>query len=357
MKNLQKVDFTGKTIFVGIDVHNKNWMVRVKYEDTITKAIPFTPDPHKLANYLRKYWPGAYIIATYEAGYSGFWIYDELTEEGVKTVVANPADVPTKGKEQTNKTDKIDTKKLVENLASGQIEGIYVPTVEQRQDRALARLRNTLVKNQTRYKNRIKAMLQRNGIKYPEQFSESGSHWSNAFLNWLESLEFRTSSGKQVMLRYLKILRMLREEILQVTRDIRNLGKSEKYKKHCELLISIDGIGLITAMTLLTEIMDMSRFRQLKHLTSFIGLVPREHSSGDKQRMGHISHRGNNLLRRIIVEAAWRATSSDPALQYYYNEAKKRVGAQRAIIKVARKLLSRIRYVWINEEKYVRGVA
>jgi transposase len=119
------------------------------------------------------------------------------------------------------------------------------------------------------------------------------------------------------------------------------------------LLRTIPGIGLTTSFVLFTELVDIHRFRKLDHLCSFIGLVPSTASSDTKVRVNGITPRHNKYLRYLVIEAAWIAVRKDPALTAAYNELTKGMTKQRAIIRIAKKLTNRIRYVWLHQKEYV----
>lgn len=354
-KKLQKIDFTDKTIYVGLDVHNNNWFATFLIGE-VQLSKTFEPDTKKFYKYLERNYPNAIVKVAYEAGYSGFWIHEELVDLGIDVIVVHPADIPTTDKEKRTKTDKIDSMKLTLALKSGMLKGIYVPSRVNLEARSLIRLRKTLVKDQTRVKNRIKARLKFFGYDIPAQFSERGSHWSRRFVFWLETIKFKSLSGDQSFESYLRQLIYFREEMLIVTRQIRELAKTPQYFDRYKRLISCPGIGMIVAMTLLTEIVSIDRFKHLNQLLSFIGIIPTERSSGEKIRKGHIIGRHNSHLRSLIVEASWIAIRKDPALTDFFNIASRRMIKQKAIIKVAKKLVSRIKHVWENEIEYQYGV-
>jgi transposase len=108
-------------------------------------------------------------------------------------------------------------------------------------------------------------------------------------------------------------------------------------------------------MIWLTELIDIRRFKNLDHLSSYVGLVPGEHSSGEKHITTELDHRGNQVLRSLLIENSWAALRKDPALMMKYTELTKRMTGNRAIIRISRKLLNRIRYVLINEKEYEIG--
>jgi transposase len=140
--------------------------------------------------------------------------------------------------------------------------------------------------------------------------------------------------------------------ISEITKQIRNLSKSERYKTAVELLCTIPGISTLTAMIILTEIGDIHRFRTVDKLCSYIGLIPSEHSSGEKENRNYMTRRGKGILRRIIIEASWIAIRKDPGLLMNYTELTKRMKGNRAIKTISRKLIARIMFVLKNKEAY-----
>ena len=356
MEKSTKLDFTGQDIYVGLDVHKKNWKTSIFTSEFEHKTFTQDPEPEILVNYLHRTFPGATYHAVYEAGYCGFWICNELCARGIDCIVVNPADVPTKDKERKRKNNRVDARKLARSLRSGDLEAIYVPTIEALEDRSLLRSRRTASKEQTRWKNRIKAMLSLYGIMIPEQFREG--NWSGRFIQWLESLSFKRHTGKETLLYYLEELKDARQTLVEFNRKIRALSQEEAYKNRAKNMRSVCGIGLISAMTFITELVDINRFRSLDPLSSYLGLVPSEASTGDDddQNVTGITPRSNRYLRSLLIECAWVAVRKDPALTMCYQQLIKRMNAEKAIIRIARKLLNRIRYVLKNNQEYVTAV-
>ncbi len=153
MEHVNKLDFSSQSIYVGLDVHKKSWTVSIFSEQCEHKTFTQPPEVDKLVHYLKRNSPGAAYHAVYEAGFSGFWTHDELRDQGVNCIVANPADVPTTNKERTMKRDPTDCRKLARSLRSGELKGIYVPARPKLEDRSLVRTRQSMVKKQTRCKN------------------------------------------------------------------------------------------------------------------------------------------------------------------------------------------------------------
>jgi transposase len=351
-----KIDFNGQNIYAGLDVHLKNWKVTIMTEKLTHKTFSQPPKPEALYHYLTKTFPGGAYHTAYEAGFCGYWIHNKLLNFGINSIVVNPADIPTTGKEKVMKDDARDSIKIARSLRNGDLNPIYVPSLPTLEDRGLVRTRATLVRDLTRYKNRIKSFLYFHGIEYPEAFSMPQTHWSNRFNKWLEEVEMTEPSGKASLNILLAQSSHLRASILQTTKQIQELAKTDRYKTQHELLRSIPGIGLLTAMVILTEIETIDRFETFDQFCGFIGLVPSTHSSGDNEVIGDITPRGHSVLRSAIIESAWMAARLDPALNKCYHDYCKRMEPNKAIIRIARKLVSRVRFVLKNNQPYVCSV-
>jgi len=355
-RNLTKTDFSNKEIIVGLDVHQKNWQASIIVEEVMTRKA-FIPDSKKFADYLKKNYPCGNYIVGYEAGCFGFWIKEQLEQEGIKTIVINPADIPTSDKDKKNKTDNIDSKKIALSIKGGMVKAIYAPSRESQEYRSLVRRRYDLRKKSTRAKNQIKGLLKYNGIKYPEEYEITTTHWSKKFLDWLSLLEFRTQYDNYLMTSLIRELTFIKEEIKIILKHLKELSKEEQFKEKVKILKGIPGIGFISAMTLLSEIIDIKRFNKRDEFLNYLGLSPSEHSSGEVRKIGHLTKRCNHTLRAILIESSWIAIRKDPALMLYYNDSYKKMGKAKAIIKVAKKLAARLRYLLINNAEYITGVA
>ena len=335
----KSLDFSGQNIFIGIDVHKKRWKVSILVEELEHKTFSQDPDPNILVKYLHQHFPGATYYSAYESGFCGFWIHEQLEELGVKSIVVNPADVPTTDKEKRQKRDAIDARKLAQSLRAKRLKGIFIPTTFYQSARSLIRTRHRIVRDMARCKNRIKSHLYFFGIQIPVQWE--GRSWTAPFLNWLESVEFSSLAGKLALEALLSELKGYRQILAKVLSQINALSKTEEFRPSVQFLQSIPGIGLISSMVLLTEIIDIDRFKNLDHLSSFVGLIPNVHASADKERVGNITQRGNKFIKAVLIQCAWRAVREDPALLMSYKVLSKRMKKNKAIIRIAKKLLSR----------------
>jgi transposase len=346
-----------QNLYIGIDVHLKSWTVTILTENISHRTFSQPPSAVVLANYLREHFPGWNYYSAYEAGYSGFWAHYQLLDLGINNIVVNPADVPTTQKEQFQKNDPVDSRKIARALRAKQLTSIYVLNNQTLEDRSLVRTREMLVKDLTQLKNRVKSLLHFNGIAMPEEFKKSDSHWSKRFIRWLkEDTFFQSEYGKKSLHFLITEIENQRSVLLDINRKIKDLCSEARYQKQIDLLLSIPGIGRISAITLLTQLEDISRFKNTDTLASYVGLVPNSYSSGSRECMGEITFRGRKNLKRILVECAWMTLKCDPALVLSFNTYAKRMQPNKAIIRIARKLLNRIYYVLKNEKMYTTGI-
>jgi len=350
-KQNKKLDFSGQVFYIGIDVHKRSWKVTIRSNHMVLKTFSMNPSPIALAGHLRRNYPGAEFRSVYEAGFCGFWIQRRLTALGILNIIVNPADVPTTNKERSNKSDPIDSRKLAGELEDGSLVGIYIPNEEQQSIRSLSRLRFQIAKRRIQIKNRIKGFLDFHGIKTPER--DEISHWSGCFIQWLKSIEFQEQLDRQTLYYLIMDLEYQRMRMKDVLKTIRRLFQQIPVLNYIR---SITGIGTITAFTIYAELMDMRRFKDLNHVAAFIGLVPSVESSGEKEVIKGLTYRQSRYLRYLLVEAAWVAARQGPAPVMSYARLIKRTSKQKAIIRIAKKLLNRVRYVWLNETQYVTAV-
>jgi len=351
MNKSSRLDFTGQPIYIGLDVHKKSWSVSIFSNYGEYKTFSQPPEVDKLVHYLSHSFPGALYYAVYEAGFCGFWIHDQLREKGIQCLVVNPADIPTKNKERRSKRDRIDCRKLARSLRNREIEGIYVPCRSKLEDRTLIRTRQSMVRKQTRCKNQIKAILFFYGVVIPEE--REMSHWSRRFIQWIEQIRMERASGDIALKAHLEELNHLRQLIASLNRAILRLARTEEYRPAVNLLKSVPGISTLTAMILLSELGEVTRFPSLDELSCYVGLIPDTQGSGEKEYVGGMTQRRHSQLRWLLIEASWVAVRKDPALLMAFQEYCKRMRKTKAIVKIARKVLNRIRYVLKNQAEYV----
>jgi transposase len=354
MPKIKQPDFAGQTIFCGIDVHKKCWRVNVRDDQFELEDYSQDPSEELLLKHLQKRYPGASFKMAYEAGFSGFGIQRSLKSWGVSCMVVNPADVPLTDKDKKRKSDRIDARKICRHLSNNMLRPIYVPTIKMEHARALVRQRIRLVSDQTRCKNRIWSFLMVHGLKL--KMDKPNDYWSRRFIESLKTLPGITSLLRQSLDIELEEYLLIRKLVGNMTKQIRMLSTQKSLASLQSLIQSIPGIGLLNSMVIITELQDMKRFQTLDKLCSYAGIVPDTASSADRTTVKGITHRSNEYLRTAIVESSWVIIRKDPAMLHLYKKYCRRMVPNKAIIKIARHLLSRIRYVWTNRIEYEVGL-
>jgi len=342
-------------LFIGIDVHKRQWSVSIFTDHLHHKTFSQSPRPEVLKSYLDKYFKSGYqVFCAYEACKFGYWIQRELVSYGYDCIVINPADIPTTNKESSEKTDPVDSRKIARSLKAGLLKGIYIPSAELEGHRQLFRYRKRLWADLVRIKNRIKDKLISRSIGIPSRFDNP--YWTKAFLSWLASVALPTRTMRITLDLLLAQYQLVYRHFLDTSIAVRKLQRHNRYKSDAKLLRQIPGIGPLTTVQLLVELGDINRFANFRKFNSYIGLKPMTHSSGDNDRKGYMTYRSHQGLRSSIVECAWTAVQHDPALLTKYEQLLSNHTKKRAIVIIARKLLSRIYHVLKTKEPYEIGL-
>lgn len=353
MSKVNQLDFSGQTIYCGLDVHKTNWKVNARLNNLEIAAFSQDPNPAALKKHFENNYPGATLKVVYEAGFCGFGIQRSLTAMNIGCIIVNAADIPASDKDRKRKDDKRDARKLSMELSKESLKGIYVPDKQLENARSLVRQRHRLVQDQTRCANRIKHLLMNQGINTDDK----KERWSMKFIKKLQQLECGSETLKLTLTYAIDQYLQIRSIQKKITVSIRELSKLEPFASVQKILQSIDGVGLMSGMVIQTEIMDINRFKTLDRLCDYAGFVPDIYSSNDKMVMRGITPRANEFLRETIIESSWVLIRKDPAMLIKYNEYRSRMNANKAIIRIGKHLLSRIRHLWKKGELYKRGIA
>ncbi len=200
-----------------------------------------------------------------------------------------------------------------------------------------------------RTQSRIKAELRFYGI----HLDEPRSRWTQGYFETLRRFRFGNRWIQEGFNHLLEQYEFLSAQIDKQTQLLRELSETALYRQRVEILQSIPGIGLISAMELLLELQDVSRFRRADQLAAYVGLTPSQYSSADKVRMGRITGIGKNTLRAILAEASWTLISKDQSMREKYERIKIRSSGKRAIVAIARTLLLRMRRMLLDGQAYI----
>jgi transposase len=343
-----KYDYTGKPVYVGIDVHKKTYAVYCLSEGRKVKSWSMDANPQQLIDQLKSFFAGAWICSAYEAGFSGFALHRQLVEAGITNIVVNPGSIETASRDKV-KTDKRDAKKIAEQLSDGRLRSIYIPALEEELRRLSTRKRQTLVSDRKRVTCRIKAKLFEFGYNELVTDKQANDSWVKSLIDY----GFFPPALKEDLGYWCK-------QWLELTKDIKEqnklIAKESRANKECtqqeEIYRSAPGLGNITAKALSRELGDLQRFESAKGLYSYLGLTPSESSSGERRKQGGISHCGRPYLRHLLTEIAWRSVGKDVELAEKFELLSYRRGKKRAIVAIARILIGRIRACFKNGTLY-----
>jgi len=342
-------------IFIGLEDSKKTWKLCVRSGDMIVAETTMPAQYEALRNYLNNKFPECQIQVIYEAGFGGFELHDQLVADGWECVVTPPHTV-TEEKCQRKKNDRIDCRRLAKNLENGDYHECFVPDKELREDRQISRTYGQVNEDIKRTCNRIRRMLEFHGL---DKDLPAGI-WTSAMYTrvkkHLGELELSNSLrfSFNMMFRELEHLRQMKKDILL---QLGELAKSNRYKESVELLMSAPGIGKLTAIRLVLEWGDISRFGRKEDFASFLGMVPSDYSSGEQEHQGHITKQGNRDVRSWLIECSWVAIRFDPVLLDKFRRVLRHCGnKKKAIVAVARKLALRLRRILLSREQYVIGV-
>lgn len=344
-------------IFAGLDVDKTSISVTFRDHGEMIKSMKIPYKTENLLSYVQKYFPNQKVAFAYEAGPTGYRLYDELIEEGYSCLVVAPSMVP-KAPGERVKTNRLDSNKLSASLRGGQLHSIHVPSETYRKLRHLTQLRDTFVRQIVATKCRIKALLLFEGIDFPE--APPGSQWSSTVIYELKELKVFSMSGavRFKLDELISTLEFARAQLLKTQREIRRFCHEDPELIRCiEYLTSIPGIGWIVASHLLARIGDWRMLKSVRQISAFLGLVPCENSTGDRVNKGSITRSGDARLRGKLIQSAWSAIRKDPELREFYRRIHKRHprdrAARKAIVAVARKLTTRIYSVLKEQRPYV----
>jgi len=288
--------------YVGLDVHKNSISIAIADEgrDSEVKFYGRIDNSmEQLDKIIRKLISqGADVRCVYEAGPCGYHIYRHLTGNGVDCVVVAPSLIPKKSGDRL-KNDKRDCKSLAKLHRSGELTPVYVPAPEDEALRDLVRGRKNAQDATRRAKQQLGAFLLRHNFIYSGRTA-----WSKAHFNWLADIKMPHPAQQVILQEYIDAIHSNQERVNRLTEQIRLLSEQSSLHGLIKALQALRGISLIAAVTLAAEIGDLGRFKHPGQLMAYVGLIPSEHSSGDKTKRGAITKTGNSHVRKTLVEAA-----------------------------------------------------
>ena len=289
--------------FIGLDVHAETIAVAVAEPDGEVRSLGVIPNrPESIQKLVKKLGPAAQLRVCYEAGPTGYVVYWQLTALGVSCEVVAPTLVPTKAGDRV-KTDRRDALKLARSYRAGDLTPVWVPDAAHEALRDLVRAREAAKKDQLRARHRLGKFLLRHGRRPPTAMPA----WTRRHLTWVKTVHFEHAAQEATVLDYLHEVEHMTDRIERLERALDDAVKTapERMRVVIEALQALRGIAQVSAVTIVAEVGELSRFTKPRQLMGYSGAVASEHSTGERIRRGGITKTGNAHLRRVVIEAAW----------------------------------------------------
>jgi transposase len=330
------------TRFVALDIHRKYLVV-----GAVDPHQQVVLTPRRFGFEAFSAWATTHLTSSdavvLEATSNAWLLYDQLEPVVGSITVAHPLAVKLIAAARV-KTDSRDTIKLAHLLAANLVPAVWVPPVQVRELRALVSHRKRLVNQRTQVRNRLHAVLHRHNLTLPpgKPFAAHQQQW------WL-SLDLSASEKLRVQ-QDLSLSASLEELIGAVEAELGRLSTCEPWVKQVPFLVQLPGLGVLSVMSILAAIGDVTRFPSAKKLVGYAGLGASVHDSGETHQGGHITKEGRRDLRGVMVEAAWVAVEHHPHWKGQFERLTKRIGKQKAIVAIARKVLVAVWHVLTEQQ-------
>ncbi len=292
-----------KVRFLGLDVHAETIAVVVAEPDGSVRSLGTIANrAEPMRKLVKKLGPVEHLRACYEAGPTGYVLYWQLTELGVECAVIAPTLVPRKAGDRV-KTDRRDATQLARCHRAGDLTAVWVPDADSEALRDLVRARETAKQDQLRARHRLSKFLLRTGRR-----PASGvKAWTELYMAWVRQLRYEQAAQEWTRLDYLHEVEHMAERVRRLEQAMGEAVKlaSPQMQEVIGGLQALRGVAEISAVTIVAELGNISRFESARQLMGYSGTVPSENSSGKRQQRGSITKTGNAHLRRIAIEAAW----------------------------------------------------
>lgn len=336
------------TKYVGMDVHKETIAVATAKEGR-GEAVYYGEIPNT-AEAIRKLVKkvvsnGERVSFCYEAGPCGYEVYRQLIDLGQKCDVVAPSLIPKKSGNRV-KTDRRDAKTLTRLHRAGELTPVWVPDKEQEAVRDLTRAREDMKAMERHAKQRLGAFLLRHGKRYPGR-----STWTQAHFRWLEGIKFEIPAQQIVFQEYVDTVKQMERRVAAMEEEMRYAMEGWSLAPVVTGLMALRGVDIITAMTVVAELGDISRFDSPRQLMAHLGLVPSENSSGARRQRGEITKTGNGHARRVLIEASWSYRLPARKTAHLQRKAAKTTDAVREIAWKAQKRLCRRYWHLIHKGK------
>jgi transposase len=288
-------------IHLGLDVHKLSITAGVLEANATTPVLQrIGSDDAAVRQLISKCGDPGRLRACYEAGPTGFTLARTLKSWGVACDVVAPSRIPKESGDRI-KTDKRDAAALAVLHRAGMLTPIHVPAPEIEAVRDLARARHDLDDDLKRVRRRLLALLLRHGHVY-----RAGTTWTQAHHQWLDALRFSEPAERQTFEYYRSVMAIREQQLAAISTDLRAWLDKPPIGQAAHRLAAYHAVGYLGGLTIAAEVAnEWERFAQARSFMAFTGLVPSEHSSGDRRRQGAITKSGNVVIRTQLIESAW----------------------------------------------------
>jgi transposase len=336
------------TKYVGMDVHKETIAVAIategREEPIYYGEIPNTDEAiRKLVKKVAS--NGEKVSFCYEAGPCGYDVYRQLIDIGQRCDVVAPSLIPKKSGDRV-KTDRRDANTLTRLYRAGELTPVWVPDKEQEAIRDLTRAREDMKSMEGHARQRLGAFLLRHGKRFPGKCK-----WTQAYFRWLEEITFEMPAQQIVLQEYVDTVKHMKGRVAALEEEMRQAMQGWSLAPVVTGLMALRGVELITAMTVVAELGDISRFTSARQIMAHLGLVPSEHSSGNRQKRGGITKTGNGHARRMLIESSWCYRSPARKTAQIQRRAEKTSETVQAIAWKAQKRLCKRYWYLINKGK------
>jgi transposase len=292
-----------KVRFLGMDVHAETIAVAIAEADGEVRSLGTMANrAESIRKLVKKLGPVEHVRACYEAGPTGYVLYWQLAELGLRCEVIAPTLVPMKAGDRV-KTDRRDAERLARSYRSGDLTPVWVPDEGSEALRDLVRAREAAKQDQLRARHRLNKFLLRSG----QRPAAGVKAWTLPYMAWARQLRFQQVARESTRLDYLHEVEHMAERVKRLEQAIAEAVKlaTPELQEVIQGLQALRGVAQISAVTIAAELGNISRFASARQLMGYSGTVPSENSSGQRTRRGGITKTGNAHLRRIAIEAAW----------------------------------------------------
>lgn len=354
-------------ITIGCDLHDRSMLLKIGVGTAKAKKRSFNNNVagrNAMVKHLRKMSKengNPDIHFAYEASSQGFSLYDQLTDAGFKCYVLAPTKIVRTPKQRKNKTDEKDAEQLQELLrghvlAGNKLPCVWVPDLKTRDDREVVRARLDLGEKITAVKTQAISLLKRHRFSKPKEIAKN--NWTRSHRQWLAGLVREGNvlpQGARITLgSLLRQLAFLERETETLDEEVERLSRHKRYVLPAKELVRKKGIGTLTAMVYLTEMGDLSRFRNRRQIGAYLGVVPSSKESGEQtDRKGHITRQGPPRVRKVLCQAVWSMLRCDPEVSRAYkrivarNPKKKKI----AVVAIMRRVAIRMWHIALEAQQ------